>query len=365
MKKVCILLAVLLLCLVPFAACAGSEGTPGGSYTDEGTPPDDTTTDETKPDDTPPEPEHPHTFHPRSDRVYHWQECECGEASEKIMHVYSGDVCEVCGADIVPSENLAFELNKDGDGYIVYNGTCTDTQIVIPAAYNGLPVTEIGNEAFGDKYSFHSKDLRFTDIAMPTTLNAIGFAAFSYCKYLQSVRIPEGVTSIDSKAFQYCTSLVSVYMPDSVTTFKSFYPGGYSIFLHCESLTTVRLSANLTQIGIAGGLGDIVYGIFSYCSNLTFIDIPDKVGLIGWATFMDTPIESIVLPTSLHTIYQSYLEPTEAIYYKGTEEQLLQIEVIYGDLFMHDPAVYYYSETAPSREGNYWHYVDGKPAVWE
>ena len=154
MKKVCFLLAVLLLCLVPFAACAGSEGTPGGSYTDEGTPPGETPTDETNPDDTPPEPEHPHTFLSRSDRIYHWQECECGETGEKIMHVYSGDVCEVCGADIVPSENLAFELNEDGDGYIVYGGTCEDTQLVIPASYNGLPVTEIGSEAFGDRYSF-------------------------------------------------------------------------------------------------------------------------------------------------------------------------------------------------------------------
>ncbi len=363
MKKVCILLAVLLLCLVPFAACAGSEGTPGGSYTDEGTPPGETPTDETNPDDTPPEPEHPHTFLSRSDRIYHWQECECGETGEKIMHVYSGDVCEVCGADIVPSENLAFELNEDGDGYIVYGGTCTDTQIVIPAAYNGLPVTEIGSEAFGDRYSF-SEALHFTDVAMPTTLNTIGFAAFSYCEYLQSVRIPEGVNFIDSKAFQYCTSLVSVYMPDSVMIL-GYPPFACDVFAYCKSLTTVRLSANLIELGVAGSVGDIGGGIFSDCSNLTFIDIPDKVGLIGWATFSETPIESIVLPASLHTIYQADLEPTDAIYYKGTEEQLLQIEVIYGDLFRYDPAVYYYSETAPAQEGNYWHYVDGKPAVWE
>lgn len=26
--------------------------------------------------------------------------------------------------------------------------------------------------------------------------------------------------------------------------------------------------------------------------------------------------------------------------------------------------VYYYSETFPTTEGNFWHYIDGEPTVW-
>ena len=48
-----------------------------------------------------------------------------------------------------PSEGLEFELNDDGRSYSVVGiGTCKDTNIVIPAEYNDLPVTSIEREAF-------------------------------------------------------------------------------------------------------------------------------------------------------------------------------------------------------------------------
>ena len=30
-----------------------------------------------------------------------------------------------------------------------------------------------------------------------------------------------------------------------------------------------------------------------------------------------------------------------------------------------DATNYFYSETAPTEEGNFWHYVDGKPTPWK
>ena len=49
-----------------------------------------------------------------------------------------------------PSESgLTFELHSDGyTCYVSGIGTCTDTEIVIPDYYNGLPVTNIGGSAF-------------------------------------------------------------------------------------------------------------------------------------------------------------------------------------------------------------------------
>ena len=48
------------------------------------------------------------------------------------------------------TEGLAFILNNAGTEYTVTNYTGTDTEVVIPAIYNGLPVTSIGFGAFID-----------------------------------------------------------------------------------------------------------------------------------------------------------------------------------------------------------------------
>ena len=53
------------------------------------------------------------------------------------------------GENEAVSEGLAYALNDDGAGYTVTGiGECTDTELVIPAMYNGLPVTSIGYWAF-------------------------------------------------------------------------------------------------------------------------------------------------------------------------------------------------------------------------
>ena len=49
----------------------------------------------------------------------------------------------------VGSEGLTYELNSQRDGYIVTGmGTCTDTRVVIPSTYKGLPVMSIAKGAF-------------------------------------------------------------------------------------------------------------------------------------------------------------------------------------------------------------------------
>ena len=67
---------------------------------------------------------------------------------------------------------LEYELSDDGTAYTVVGvGSTGDTNIVIPATYNGLPVTSIGS------------------------------GAFSGCRSLTSVTIPDSVTSIGEYAF--------------------------------------------------------------------------------------------------------------------------------------------------------------------
>ena len=58
----------------------------------------------------------------------------------------------------------------------------------------------------------------------------------------------------------------------------------------------------------------------------------------------------------------SYCEYLTTVYYAGTEREWKNLTInIYDDNIIN--VTCYYSETAPTSEGNFWHYVDGVPTV--
>ena len=81
------------------------------------------------------------------------------------------------------SEGLEYRLV--GDAYEVQEiGSCTDTDIVIPSEYEGLPVTASGSYAFKDCDTLRS-------VTIPDSVTDIGDCAFWGCASLTDVRISE------------------------------------------------------------------------------------------------------------------------------------------------------------------------------
>ena len=184
--------------------------------------------------------------------------------------------------EVESSQGLEYALNEDGKSYSVAGiGTCTDTDIIIPSTYQGLPVTSLGYGAFAVCSSL-------TSITIPDSVTSIGYGAFTNCSSLTSITIGNSVTSIGDYAFYGCSSLTSVIIPDSVTSI-----GDYA-FRDCTSLTSITIPDSVSTIG---------GWAFCYCTSLTSIDIPCSVKSIGISAFEHcTSLTSIVVPDSVTSI---------------------------------------------------------------
>ena len=230
-------------------------------------------------------------------------------------------------------QGLDFFLKDDGTYSVGIGNAIYLSEITIPASYNGIPVTEIGDFCPVDvEVSIGSQ---FKKINIPDSVTTIGEEAFAECESLTSIVIPDSVTTIGGYAFDECESLTSVVIGDSVTTI------GEGAFSGCESLTSIVIPDSVTSIGDYA---------FSWCTNLTSITvsenntaykdingnlytkdgktliqyamgktdtsftIPDSVTTIGeWAFSGCESLTSIVIPDSVTTIGEGAFSGCESL----------------------------------------------------
>lgn len=384
------------------------------------------------------------------------------------------------------NETLTFELNDDSNGYVVTGLAegVTDANIIIPAIYNSLPVTAIGEQAF-------AACRNLTSVTISQNVSVIGSSAFQNCTSLRSLRFntTSGLREIGANALQNCTSLATVTIPDSVvsvgdrafqgcTALKTVTIGngvqtvGVEAFRGCSKLSNVTIGNGLKQLGqnaflncgmiekmsLPNSLESIGLGALEGCTGLKELSIPfvgaqkyinpindeqesieknthfgyvfgiesfkdqsslrldvlqtvtitggspigyhafDGIGrftdaqgtkAIGLSTIVITGnvrfistgafqgcqnLHTLVLPKSIAVIGGQILGNTliERVYYCGSVADWANVDAggasnnhhLFGNQYLVDPRCYY-SETEPTTSGNYWHYVDGVPTMWE
>ena len=163
----------------------------------------------------------------------------------------------------------------------------------------GDSVTSIANYAFKSCTSL-------TSVTIGNSVTSIGSDAFSGCNSLTSITIPDSVTSIASSAFSGCSSLESITLPfvggsakRASDTYQypfgyifgtSSYTGGvetkqyyYGSSISKTTYNNYYIPESLKSVTITGG--DILYGAFYNCSNLTSITFSNSVTSIGSEVF--------------------------------------------------------------------------------
>ncbi len=133
-----------------------------------------------------------------------------------------------------------------------------------------------------------AKDRSIVNNVVNDRTKIIYHGAFSDCRRLKSITIPDSVTEIGNWTFDGCTGLTSITIPDSVTKI------GWSAFSGCSSLTSVTIPDGVTKIGDWA---------FLYCTGLTSVTIPDGVTKIGKSAFEDCRrLKSVTIPESVTEI---------------------------------------------------------------
>lgn len=178
-------------------------------------------------------------------------------------------------------------------------------------------------------------------------VEAIMEGAFTYCKKLTSVYVPDGVTSIGDRAFQYCDGLESVHLGNDVTWLGEF------CFSDCPKLATINFPNSLETIGrgcfegaaltslvfgdnlkemgevcfrectsltsVVFGKAPVVVTGFIDCTNLSSVDLGSATG-IGDVAFSNCPsLTSLVIPKTVTEIDNN-------AFYEGNYLRYLSVE---------------------------------------
>ena len=218
---------------------------------------------------------------------------------------------------------FAYDIEaKNADGVTIYYNW----------NYNGTELT-VCSRSHADNVGVSDCNDYNGDVVIPESVeykgksykvSSICFGAFSGCRGLTSVTIPNSITSIEGVAFSGCESLNSITIPSSVTTigedafvgtkwfdnfpdglvyigtiahsYKGEMPDNTHIeiregttsisgraFYNCNNLTSVNIPNSVTTVGSSA---------FAYCKNLSIVNIPNSVSNIGRYAFKESAWEN-------------------------------------------------------------------------
>lgn len=165
-------------------------------------------------------------------------------------------------------------------------------------------ITEIGERAFANCTNM-------SYLSMSDNLKIIGKDAFKECESLTRVTLGKGITEVSEGAFESCSSLGSVTMTNEVISLgKIAFSGCYSLkkvtfsdtlttigencFRGCMALESVEIPKSVTKMG---------EGAFASCISIVSIAIPDGVTCIESSAFYNcAKLSSVKLPDGLTVI---------------------------------------------------------------
>ena len=229
---------------------------------------------------------------------------------------------------------------------------------------------------------------QLVEMNVPSSVKIIGENAFAGCSNLKSINLSDEVTTISNNAFKDCVVLERFYLPEATTTL------GEKVLYNCPKLEEIVVSNNNEHFDsrnncnaiINTETNSVIYG----CSKTV---LPSNVSIIASYAFSYSGITEVVLPENINTVSENAFyncadlttvvilnkniiilsngfkdcSSIEKLFFKGTVDEWYSNFNIanVGNEWLRDAERYYYSETEPTKEENYWHIVNGEIVIWE
>ena len=217
---------------------------------------------------------------------------------KKLKHICNDEgICTICGNKVATS-GLIYKLNEDKKSYYVSEYIGIDIDIIIPAKYDGLYVTSIGDSAF-------SNFIGLTSIEIPSSVTIVDYCAFDDCDNI-SYNIYDNGKYLGNTENPY---LVIVGVTNNTTESFSINPNtkliGGGVFSKCRNLKSIEIPDGVTSIGVSA---------FNWCGSLKSIEIPNSVTSIGDSAFRGCiNLTSIIIPNSVTSMGDEVFNMCKAI----------------------------------------------------
>ena len=132
----------------------------------------------------------------------------------------------------------------------------------------------------------------FNSLTLGNSLGYVGFNAFEGCSgFNGTLVIPESLTTIRSEAFSGCSGLEHIELSPNIR--MEYYDTG-GVFSECTGLTSIDIPEGWTLIS---------NGTFAYCTNLTEVYLPESLEVIDNRAFSNCwKLNIMNLPDNLRTI---------------------------------------------------------------
>jgi len=255
-------------------------------------------------------------------------------------------------------ESLTLPLGNTYFGYVFGGSDFYDGNTAVPASLKKVTVT--GNETIKSDAFYGCGSIE--SIILPDTLKEIGSGAFWGCTSLKGIVIPDGVTSVGSCAFNGCTSLGYIKAPFLGSDGRAYLESWFGN--NGNALSSLSVPATLKTLIVTGSeLSDVALNDCN-CIKTLGINKPTVTQFYGINS-----LESVIIGKNVTKISAGAFRPyneLKKVYYAGTADEWSNIEIGYRDnTNLTNATRYYYSETKPTADGNWWHYGEDGVTVVE
>ncbi len=131
---------------------------------------------------------------------------------------------------------LRYQMDGTSEGYTITGYTGTESVLLLPESYEGIPFIHIADRAFEGQ-------IGITEVLIGSKICTVGEYAFSECTALEAAVFPgQDVVRIGEGAFANCSALLAVVLPEGIDCIASW------TFSNCYSLQTVTVPRSVSAI---------------------------------------------------------------------------------------------------------------------